>query len=341
MDLGFGVLSRQTPLAEMAMKHSRGSDKRAEVGWIFGRCLFRHPFDRKPARRGGRDGQSASRVPAGGAALFAYHLAGHRSDKATLQWLADASGGAVFDVAEEAELDRVAVAHRSRPWQIVKVTARGADEILIQGASKTVYPSQPLVIAGRGALKGPLRIVLKRGKEKQTLEFEPRLEIASPAAARLYGQLAVERLEPYAENLAEVTIAFARFFRVPGRTCSMVMLETAEDYQRFGVNVPPEEDHLVIASTSVAGVIEEQDLELQAQRQNPRKRFLVWVDLLESASLLNVSTALRLAMKRLPDSAFRFDAEPLVCRSWKTVATVADKMVRRRNGSGSHHALEH
>lgn len=254
---------------------------------------------------------------AGGGALFAYHLAGHRSDKATQQWLADSSGGAVFDVAEEAELVRVAIAHRSRPWKIVAATARGADEILIQGSSKTVYPNQPLVIAGRGKLDGPLTIVLARGTEKETLEFEPRLAIASPAAARYYGQLAVDRLEPYADNLEELTVAFARYFRVPGRTCSMVMLESQEDYERLGVNVPPEEDQLVIASTSVETEIEEQESHLLQQRENPRLRFVAWVESLETASLLNVSTALKLAMKRMPDSAFRFDAKPLACRSWK------------------------
>ncbi len=256
---------------------------------------------------------------AGGGALFAYHFAGHSSDKATLDWLAHSSGGAVFDVAELAELESVAIAHRSRPWQIVGATATGADEILVQGASKTVYPNQALVIAGRGHIDGALRIEFQRGIEKQVLEFAPKLSIASPAAARLFGQLAVERLEPYAESVDEaVTVAFARYFRVPGRTCSLVMLDSQQDYERMGVNVSPEEDRLVIASTSIANVIEEQESVWREQRQQPRQRFIAWVDSLHSASLLSVSTALRLAMKRLPESAFRFDARRLDCRSWKT-----------------------
>ena len=262
--------------------------------------------------------QNANRA-AGGGALFSYHLAGHSSDKATMDWLAQSSGGAVFDVAEEAELGQVAIAHRSRPWQIVGATATGASEILIQGASKTVYPNQALVIAGRGRIDGALRVEFRRGIEKQVLEFEPKLSITSPAAARLYGQLAVERLEPYAESVAEeVTVAFARYFSVPGRTCSLVMLDSEQDYERLGVNVPPEEDQLVIASTSISAVIEEQESSWREQQQQPRQRFVAWVDSLQSSSLLNVSTALRLAMKRLPETAFGFHARRLECRSWKS-----------------------
>ena len=254
----------------------------------------------------------------GGGALFAYHLAGSLSDRTVLGRLAEESGGAVFDVAEEAELSEVATAHRSRPWTIIETNAAGADEILVRGAGKTVYPQQTLVVAGRGRVRGLLEIVLARGGERKTLRVEPDAEISSPMAARLYGELAVDGLEPFADALEEVTVAFSRYFRVPGRTCSLVMLETADDYARFGADVPPAEDQLVIASTSVTGAIETQRAKGRALRRSSRDRFLAWVASLESASLLERSTALRLAMDRLPPQAFRFDTKPLLCRSWKT-----------------------
>lgn len=249
--------------------------------------------------------------------LFAYHLSGHRSDRVTLQWLADASGGAVFDLGEASDMDTVARAHRSRPWQIADVQAKGADEILIQGSTKTVYPNQPLIVVGKGRVTNGLTITFQRGDETETLDFTPRIEIASPAAARLYGQVAVESLEPYGDSLSDVTVSFARYFRVPGRTCSMVMLETDEDYQRFGVNVAPEEDLLVIASTAVAVSIQQAEAEQKLQRTSPRTQFMAWVNTLESASLLKVPTALRLAMKRLPETAFDMKVQPLQCRSWQ------------------------
>ena len=254
---------------------------------------------------------------AGGGALFTYHLAGHPSDKATLQWIANASGGAVFDVAEESDLAEAAIAHRSRPWRVESIAAKGANEILLQGSSHSVYPGQTLMIAGQGELKGPLKIQFSRGKEKRTLSLEPAVTIASPAAARLYGQFAVEQLEPHARELEEVTIAFARYFGVPGRTCSMVMLETEEDYKRFGANVPPGEDRLVIASTSVSESINEMESDLQMRRQNPKQQFTDWLEQIQKASLFNVPTALRLAIKRLPNDTFAFKMKPLTCKSWR------------------------
>ncbi|MCA9140287.1 MAG: hypothetical protein KDB00_26130, partial [Planctomycetales bacterium] len=252
----------------------------------------------------------------GGGALFAYQFSGLPSDRMVLGMLADVSGGSVFNVAEKAELAKVATAHRSRPWQLAKATADGADEVLVQSSANTIYPGQPLLIAGRGAIDGPIELVFKRGSETQTMTISPRLVVKSPAAARLYGGIAVERLEPFAEDYEEITIAFARHFRVPGRTCSMVMLDSEQDYQRFGVNTAPEEDHLVIASTSVQSLMDSRESALK-QPSNSRARFLSWTESLESASLLKVSTALRLAINQMPETSFAFSPRPLDCRSYR------------------------
>ncbi|MEO1530176.1 MAG: hypothetical protein AAFX06_32655, partial [Planctomycetota bacterium] len=182
--------------------------------------------------------------------------------------------------------------------------------------SNTIYPGQPLVVSGVGERTGPIELVFERGSETKTLTIDPKLSVKSPAAARLYGQLAVERLEPHVAGLEQIAIAFARYFRVPGRTCSMVMLESEADYQRFGVNTSPEEDQLVIASTSVTRSIERLEAESQSKRANPRSRFVAWVDSLETANLVKVSTALRLAIEQMPDSAFQFAPRPLECRGY-------------------------
>lgn len=253
----------------------------------------------------------------GGGALFTYQFSGLPSDRVVMRLLADVSGGSVFNVAEKAELDRAATAHRSRPWQLSDVTAVGADEVLVQGSAKTIYPGQPLLVAGRGELEGPVEMVFKRGSETKTMTINPPLTVKSPAAARLYGGIAVDRLEPFAGDFEEITVAFARHFRVPGRTCSMVMLDSEQDYQRFGVNTSPDEDHLVIASTSVQSLIDSQQKTLTEQRTNSRARFLSWTESLESASLVKVSTALRLAINQMPESSFAFSPRPLECRSFR------------------------
>ncbi|MCO8120162.1 VWA domain-containing protein [Stieleria sp. TO1_6] len=251
-----------------------------------------------------------------GGALFTYPFAGQPSDRAVMRLLADASDGAVFTVADANEYETAAVAHRSRPWKLTTASAEGADEVLIQGGSKTIYPGQPLVVAGRGPLQGPIELVFQRGSESQTVTIDPKLEVKSPAAARLYGGIAVDQLEPYSTELEEITVAFARHFRVPGRTCSMVMLESEQDYQRFGVNVAPEEDQLVIASTSVSAVIDAQQVNDTTASAASRDRFVDWIESLQSASLLKPSTALRLAVDQMPADSFGFLPRPLQCRSY-------------------------
>lgn len=254
---------------------------------------------------------------AGGGALFTYQFTGLPSDRVAMRVLAEANGGAVFNVGEQSDLAKAATAHRSRPWLLDSANADGAEEVLVQGGATTVYPGQQLLVAGRGDLQGPIELVFRRGGETQAMTIDPNLSIKSPAAARLYGGLAVDRLEPYAGEMEEITVAFARYFRVPGRTCSMVMLESAEDYQRFGVSTSPEEDHLVIASTSVESVTLAEQSKQAELRSNSRARFLSWVESLESASLMNVPTALRLAIKRMPDDSFAFTPRPLRCRSYR------------------------
>ena len=63
-------------------------------------------------------------------------------------------------------------------------------------------------------------------------------------ASRLYGQVAVGQLEALGDESVDVSSAYARHFRVTGRTCSLLMLESEEDYQRF--DIVPEEDLFVV-----------------------------------------------------------------------------------------------
>jgi hypothetical protein len=54
--------------------------------------------------------------------LFAYQTGLAGTDVAALTHLARESGGAVFSVTGEAEIDRAATAHRARPWQLVSAS---------------------------------------------------------------------------------------------------------------------------------------------------------------------------------------------------------------------------
>lgn len=254
----------------------------------------------------------------GGGALFTYALAGFPTDKVAMQALADASGGAVFDVAEQQELESAAVAHRSRPWRVANTSGQGSEEILIRGGSGAIYPGQSLLVAGRGRLTGPLEITLQRGDETQTLTLQPQIIIKTPAAARLFGQLASERLAPIADEVETVAVAIDRHFRIPGRLCSLVMLDTAEDYQRFAADVSPAEDALVIATTSVTESVARVEKQLAERRVDGRQRFLRWLESLEGEqSFIQVPAALRLAIERLPSEAFEMQSRMLQCQAWQ------------------------
>jgi hypothetical protein len=70
--------------------------------------------------------------------------------------------------------------------------------------------------------------------------------VASPLAPRVYGEIAVGALEPFAATNRSVPEAYARHFRVVRETCSLLMLESEADYERFGIR--PEDDAGVVRS---------------------------------------------------------------------------------------------
>ena len=68
--------------------------------------------------------------------------------------------------------------------------------------------------------------------------------VRSDLASRAYGQVAVAQLEALDDAAAPLAKAYATHFRVPGRTCSLLMLETEGDYARF--KIQPDEDAVVV-----------------------------------------------------------------------------------------------
>ena len=72
----------------------------------------------------------------------------------------------------------------------------------------------------------------------------PTATLRSESAGRLYGQVAVGQLERLGESVFDIAAAYARHFRITGKTCSLLMLESEADYQRFNIN--PQEDDLVV-----------------------------------------------------------------------------------------------
>ena len=68
--------------------------------------------------------------------------------------------------------------------------------------------------------------------------------------------------------------AYARHFRVTGRTCSLLMLESEQDYARF--NIKPEEDSFVVKERPADAIVAKAMAETTAAMSDPKANFLAW-----------------------------------------------------------------
>ena len=141
--------------------------------------------------------------------------------------------------------------------------------------------------------------MFEQGEESLT-ESIVAVSLPSELASRMYGQVAVGQLENLgSEALAEsVATAYARHFRITGRTCSLLMLESEEEYERF--DIKPEEDQFVVnakAASTIVGDTLEQHAKALA---DPKARLKAWLDRLESMPGMKFEwpTALELVLRR-------------------------------------------
>ncbi len=252
--------------------------------------------------------------------LFAYATGLAGGSLATLEQLGQAHRGAVFSVVGEAQLAEAARAHRLKPWRIESLSIVGGEQLLVQGQPRNLFPGQRLKLVGQGRLLGsqPIRLRVRQGSRSLELELPIERIVPSPLARRAFGQLAVEQLESYRGADAQLKTAYARHFQVPGRSCSLVMLESEADYQAFGIT--NQADLAVIEAEPAAAAVEQCEQALGEAAQNPRERFLRWFDELPERAMVDVRLpeALPLLLRNLPASSFELDSEALQCqlRGW-------------------------
>jgi hypothetical protein len=251
--------------------------------------------------------------------LFTYTTGLQGTETATLQRLARASGGAVFAVTGEAEVAAASRAHRRRPWHIFDLAVEGGSDLLLAGRPRSVFPGQTLLLAGRGrpAPDADVVLTLQQGERTHWVRVPlARTVVKSPLAPRVYGQIAVGQLEETGVAAETVAESYAVQFRVPGRTCSLLMLDSEEDYLRFGIK--PEETALAVRMQPVNETLRNR------QAGTTRKAELVArLTRLERARGLDfkLSAPLRILLDRLPDAAFDVRPEKLECRErgWRSV----------------------
>ena len=239
--------------------------------------------------------------------LFAYQTGLTGTAIASLRFLTDQTGGAVFSVVNESEIANASRGHRNRPWKLSGFVVDGATDILTAGRVQWVYPGQSILMVGRGNVKETLYCEFEQAGQTHSVSLKP-TQIESELASRLYGQVAVGQLESLGDGVFDVSSAYARHFRITGKTCSLLMLETEADYEAF--NIKPQEDLFVINTKSANEIVEDAMQQFDSELSEPKAQLEAWLNRLESMPGMSfkMPTALKLALEDIDVTAI---SEPL------------------------------
>jgi hypothetical protein len=249
-------------------------------------------------------------------ALYAYETGLAGTDTDTLAELTRDLGGAAFSVTGDQEVAAASVAHRARPYRLLSAKVPGVTDLLLAGRPRFLFPGQALHVVGRGqpAPSAKLELTLDVDGVSRVVALPLGAPIPSPLAARVYGQVAVGQLEELGPATLALAPAYARAFRVSGKTCSLLMLERESDYERFGIHA--EDDTRVARGTEVSQVVAEA-LAREADRLgDPKRAFLDWVHELPRRSGVTFSFPAGFddALARIPAETFDVAAPPLDVR---------------------------
>lgn len=244
--------------------------------------------------------------------IFAYRLAtSGGGDGATMAQLVRHSGGAVFTIANDEDLARAATAHRASPWMLRNATIEGATDLVLAGAPSALFPGQKLMVVGKGRIapNARLHLELARGSATTTVDLPMGPQLSSSLAPRVFGEVATALLEDKAPVTDRQARAFATHFRVTGRSCSMVMLESEADYQRFGI--VPQNEAQVVRETNLRSLAARAEQEAVATLSDARGAFMAWLDRLSSTpgATIRVNPQMRAMLAQLPVSAFEIPRE--------------------------------
>ena len=249
--------------------------------------------------------------------LFAYQTGMAGGDVRLLAHLVEQTGGAVFAVLGEAQVARASTAHRTLPWRLTGVEMAGGHDLLLAGRPQFVFPHQELLLVGRCEPKlagTEVVFTLRRGQATERVSVKMDRVLGSELAERTYGQVAVGQLEDLAEAARPIATAYARHFRVTGQTCSLLMLESEQDYARF--QIKPEEDAFVVQDRPASAVVAKAVAGVGKALGDPKAAFLAWFRGLEQNSGVHfdLPASLGVALEGLPGEAFAVAVPPLRCK---------------------------
>ena len=225
--------------------------------------------------------------------LYTYRLGQSGEDIKLLTHLTREIGGGSYQLTNDTDLDQLATAHKMVPWKIESVELKGANDILISGRPNSVYPGQLITLTGRvlSELDNKIVLTFSKGEIIKSAQVPITIKIDSSLTSRVFGQIAVNQLESIAALEQKVASAFANHFRVPGKSSSLLMLESKEDYERY--QIKPSEDAFVAGHKQISKIFAELSEGFAETLSDPKKRLIAQIEKLEKMTVINFS---------LPDS---------------------------------------
>ncbi|MBV1911342.1 MAG: VWA domain-containing protein, partial [Kangiellaceae bacterium] len=241
--------------------------------------------------------------------LFTYRFGLSGENKSLLNHLVREIGGGSYQLDHNTDMKELAIAHKMVPWKIENISLEGGKDILLAGRPNAVYPGQLLTIAGRTGedFADSMTLSFAKGKEKVQIALPMSNRIDSELSPRTYGQIAVSQLESIAALEMKVASSFANHFRVPGKSSSLLMLESKEDYKRY--KIKPEEDSYVVAHRYVSEIFSKLKAGFTKSLSSPKQRMKAQLAKLEKMKNIDFALpdAVSLLIDDLPESAFEMN----------------------------------
>ena len=248
--------------------------------------------------------------------LFTYRFGQTGENKLLLEHLVREIGGGSYYLDHDSDLQRLASAHQLLPWTIESTELSGATDILIAGRPKSVFPGQLLTLVGRvdKSFGRTIKLSLSKGGQNQTVEIPTDQRIDSHLTARTYGQVAVNQLESISTLQKKVASAFANHFRVPGKSSSLLMLESEVDYQRY--KIKPKEDAYIVSLRRVSDIFDKLAEGYQHSLADPKLKMKDFIAKLSKMKNIQfeLPDVISLLLEELPQSAFEIKRKDLAVK---------------------------
>ena len=248
--------------------------------------------------------------------IYVYNTGISGTDMNLLEHLSRESGGALFSVTGEDEIKAASKAFNYIPWKISSVEFNACKDILIQGRPKYLYSGQKLTISGKGAPKkgAKLSIITTNEKQKKNLEYSFNSSLNSGLTRRVFGQIAVNQLESFDFITEKFSEAYAVAYKVPGQTCSMLMLESEADYKRYNISL--KEDLSLVAKNEVNIIIRNAINQLTESEGLEKDKFLNQLSKLENTNdvTFSISEAMANLIDKIPSEKFRIETSRIYAK---------------------------